>query len=174
MKTFEDFKASREKMDPSTRKLSEHQWGQAYAAYRSAREHRRSSSSPSGRQSRRRSVSTPSASSSASGMHAPSTVSASGALKARVRAESAYADQRLLVNVLSWVILGAIVIATVLQAMVLAVPSAVGAVLLVGVVQALVVVVLRLLIHVLIDIPDVALYRASRMEALNSGSDAAE
>ena len=94
-------------------------------------------------------------------MHAPSAVSASGALRAQVRAESAYADQRLLVNVLSWVIVGAIVIATVLQAMMLAVPSAAGAVLLIGVVQALVVIVLRMLVHVIIDIPDVALYRAS-------------
>jgi hypothetical protein len=157
MKTFEAFKASREKMDPSTRKMSEHQWTQAYAAYRSARERSRSSTSSSGGQSRRRSSST----SSASGMHAPSAVSASGALRARVRAESAYADQRLLVNVLSWVIVGAIGIATVLQAMMLAVPSAAGAVLLVGVVQVLVVIVLRMLVHVIIDIPDVALYRAS-------------
>ena len=157
MKTFEEFKASREKMDPSTRKMSEHQWAQAYAAYRSARERSRSSSSSSGGSSRRRSSST----SGASGMHAPSAVSASGALRAQVRAESAYADQRLLVNVLSWVILGVIIIAALLQAMLLPVPSAVGAALLVGVVQALVVIVLRIMAHVIVDIPDVALYRAS-------------
>ena len=159
MKSFEEFKASREKMDPSTRKMSEHQWSQAYAAYCSAREHARgghSSASKGGGASRRRS----SAKSSSQGMHAPSAVSASGALRARVRAESAYADQRLLVNVLSWVILGAIVIVAILQAMLLPVPSAAGVVLLFGAVQALVVILLRMMVHVIIDIPDVALYRA--------------
>jgi hypothetical protein len=93
-------------------------------------------------------------------MHAPSAVSASGALRARVRAESAYADQRLLVNVLSWVILGAIMIVAVLQAMVLSAPSAAGAILLFGAIQALVVIILRMMVHVIIDIPDVALYCA--------------
>ena len=158
MKSFEEFKASREKMDPSTRKMSEHQWGQAYSAYCSAREHARgghSSGSKAGG-SRRRS----STKSSAQGMHAPSAVSASGALRARVRAESAYADQRLLVNVLSWVILGAIMIVAVLQAMVLSAPSAAGAILLFGAIQALVVIILRMMVHVIIDIPDVALYCA--------------
>ena len=169
MKSFEAFKASREKMDPSTRKMSDHQWQQAYAAYCNARENARggrSSGSKGSSGSRRRSPTT----SSAQGMHAPSTLSASGALRARVRAESAYADQRLLVNVLSWVILGAIVIVAVLQAMMIPLPAAAGASLLFGAIQALVVIILRMMVHVIIDIPDVALYCAC--EAQKSGAEA--
>ncbi|CAA6677215.1 Unannotated [Lentimonas sp. CC4] len=158
MKSFEAFKTSREKMDPSTRKMSDHQWQQAYAAYCNARGNPRggrSSGSKSG-SSRRRS----STKSSSQGMHTPSAVSASGALRAQVRAESAYADQRLLVNVLSWVILAAIMIVALLQAIMLPVPAAAGAVLLFGGIQALAVIILRMIVHVIIDIPDVALYCA--------------
>lgn len=168
MKSFEAFKTSREKMDSSTRKMSDYQWQQAYAAYCSARENARgghSSGSKSGGSRRRSSTKT-----SAQGMHAPSTLSASGALRARVRAESAYADQRLLVNVLSWVILGAIVIVAVLQAMMIPLPAAAGAILLFGAIQALVVIILRMIVHVIIDIPDVALYCAC--EAQKSGVEA--
>lgn len=170
MKNFEEFKASREKMDPSARKMSEHQWGQAYAAYCSSRENARggrSSSSKSGASQRRRS----STQSSASGMHAPSTVSASGALKARVRAESAYADLRLIVNVISWVILGAIVIIAILQGVLFSSPAATGVVLLSGAIQALVVIVLRMILHVIIDIPDVALYLAGEAQQVISSTE---
>ena len=168
MKSFEEFKASREKMDPSTRKMSEHQWGQAYAAYCSARENTRggrSSSSKDGSNRRRSSTQ-----SSASGMHAPSALSASGALKAHVRAESAYADLRLMVNLLSWVILGAIVILAILQGVLYPSPAATGVALLSGAIKALAVVVLRLVVHVIIDIPDVALYRASEAQKTASVS----
>ncbi len=157
MKTFEEFKASREKMDPSTRKMSEHQWGQAYSAYRSAREHVRSSrasSSPSTKPRRR--------SSSASGMHAPSSASPSSVLKLQVRAESAYADLRLIVDILSWVILGATVLAAVFEGLSYTAPMATGVVLLEGAIQAIAIIVLRLVAHVVIDIPDVALYRTCR------------
>ena len=94
-------------------------------------------------------------------MHGPSTLSASGALKAHIRAESAYADLRLIVNLLSWVILAAIIIITILQGMLLQLPGATSLALLSGAIKALGVVVLRLVVHVIIDIPDVALYRAS-------------
>ena len=164
MKKFEDFRRSREKMDPSTRKLSEHQWGQAYAAYCSARENPRggrSSTAKDGSQRRRNS-------SSAAGMHGPSTLSASGALKAHIRAESAYADLRLIVNLLSWVILATILIITILQGMLFPLPGATSIALLSGAIKALGVVVLRLVVHVIIDIPDVALYRASVAQRTSS------
>ena len=38
MEDFESFKASRVKMDPSSRQMTDHQWKQSYAAYQSARE----------------------------------------------------------------------------------------------------------------------------------------
>lgn len=166
MKTFEEFKASREKMDPSTRKMSEHQWGQAYSAYCSARENTRSSRSSSSKSGghRRRS----SSKSSSHGMHTPSTVSASGQLRAQVRADSAYADLRLIVNVLAGVVIGIIVLMVVLQSGMFATATATGLALLTGVVQALGVVVLRMVVHVIIDIPDVALYRASSAQQASS------
>ncbi len=162
MKSFEEFKASREKMDPSTRNMSAHQWEQAYAAYRSSREHARSGRSSSSREgsSRKRSSSR----SGAQGMHAPSTLSASGALKACVRAESAYADLRLIINLLAWIILGAVVIVTILQVVMFPLPAATGAALLSGAIQAMGVIVLKLIVHVIIDIPDIALYRASQAQ----------
>ena len=169
MKTFEEFKASREKMDPSTRKFSEHQWNQAYSAYRSSREHARSSRavSSSGTKPRRRS-------SAGAGMHAPSAASPSSVLKAQVRSESAYADLRLTVDILFWVILGAIVLAVVFQGLSYASPMATGVVLLQGVIQAVGIIVLRLVAHVVIDIPDVALFRACRGRQSASQGDESE
>ena len=38
MEDFESFKASRMKMDPSSRQMTDHQWKQSYAANQSARE----------------------------------------------------------------------------------------------------------------------------------------
>lgn len=169
MKSFEEFKVSREKMDPSTRNMSEHQWSQAYAAYCSSRELARSGRSSSGRGSSRRRSSTVG---SVKGAHAPSTLSASAVLKAQVRAESAYADLRLMVNVLSWVLLAVIVIVAILQGIVLGSIvgggmdqvsgslAGAGVALLSGTLQAVGVILLRLIVHVIIDIPDVALYRA--------------
>ena len=171
MKKFEDFRRSREKMDPSTRKLSEQQWKQAYTAYCNARENSRggrTSAAKDGSPRRRNSNH-----SSVAGMHGPSTLSASGALKAHIRAESAYADLRLVVNLLSWVILATILIVTILQGMLFPLPGATGLALLSGAIKALGVVVLRLVVHVIIDIPDVALYRASAAQrsALVSAKD---
>jgi hypothetical protein len=168
MKSFEDFRTSREKMDPSTRKLSEHQWQQAYAAYCSARENSRGgrSSVAKDKSQRRRS----SNHSSPAGMHGPSTLSASGVLKAHVRAESAYADLRLIVNLLSWVLIATILIVTILQGMLFALPAATGVALLSGAIKVLVVVVFRLVVHVIIDIPDVALYRASAAQRTAAAS----
>ena len=38
MEDFESFKASRVKMDPSSRQMTDYQWKQSYAAYQTARE----------------------------------------------------------------------------------------------------------------------------------------
>jgi len=132
---------------------------QAYAAYCSTREKSRGGRSSVAKDGspRRRS----SNHSSATGVHAPSTLSASGALKAHIRAESAYADLRLIVDLLSWVILATILIIAILEGMLFPLPAATGVALLTGAIKALAVVVLRLVVHVIIDIPDVALYRAS-------------
>jgi hypothetical protein len=161
MKSFDEFKASREKMDPSTHQMSAHQWEQAYAAYRSSRGHARSGRSSSAAGGRRKRSSSRSAT---PGMHGPSTLSASGALKASVRAESAYADLRLMINLLAWILFGAVVIVALLQLMEVASLVAAGTVLLIGVIQALGVILFKWIVHVLIDIPDIALYRASQAQ----------
>jgi len=161
MKSLEEFKATREKMDPSTHKMSAHQWEQAYAAYRSSREHARSGRSSSSARGRRKQSSNRSGT---PGMHGPSTLSASGTLKACVRAESAYADLRLMINLLAWILLGAVVIVALLQVIVVSSLVAFCVALLTGAIQALGVVLFKLIVHVLIDIPDIALYRASQAQ----------
>ena len=97
-------------------------------------------------------------------MHSPSTLSASATLKASVRAESGYADLRLMINLLAWILLSAVVLVALLQLMVVASLVAAGTVLLVGVIQALGVILFKWIVHVLIDIPDIALYRASQVQ----------
>ena len=97
-------------------------------------------------------------------MHGPSTLSASGTLKACVRAESAYADLRLMINLLAWILLGAVVIVALLQVIVVSSLVAFCVALLTGAIQALGVVLFKLIVHVLIDIPDIALYRASQAQ----------
>lgn len=168
MKTFEAFKASREKMDSSTRSMSDRQWQQAYAAYRSSRERVGASSNASvgeGGLKRRRSGSgSDGGSSGASGTHAPSTLSGPGLLKVKVRAESAYADLRLVVNVIAWVLVGVVLLQGIIAVFVAISMLGLGAgvlAMLSPVIPVLVIIILRMLIHVIIDIPDIALYRES-------------
>ena len=172
MKTFEAFKASREKMDSSTRSMSDRQWQQAYAAYRSSRERVGASSNASvgeGGLKRRRSGSgsdggSSGASGGASGTHAPSTLSGPGLLKVKVRAESAYADLRLVVNVIAWVLVGVVLLQGIIAVFVAISMLGLGAgvlAMLSPVIPVLVIIILRMLIHVIIDIPDIALYRES-------------
>ena len=115
MKSFEEFVESREKMDPSTGKLSDHQWKQAYAAYRSSRARvRKSSSSSSSRsdnkpsgQSRRRA--------STSSEQTPAVVSDAAFLKQQIRQTSAYGDFRTIVDILAWVAIAVLIINALLK-----------------------------------------------------------
>ena len=175
MKTFEEFKASREKIDATTRKMSLEQWQQAYDAYRRSRErvspNRSSSSSKnpkssSGRDASRRSRSGKSASGSARarGIPTPSSLGKAASLHARVRQESAYADLRVMVNVLAWVAVGVAILNVLLK---LAFYTSVqGGVLAIGagVVPVVFVLILKSMVQVIIDIPDIALYRAASQQ----------
>jgi hypothetical protein len=157
MKSLEEFKAARKKIDPSTHKMSAHQWQQAYAAYRSSRRNvgsGGSSSAVSGRRKRKSSHAVP------AGMRGEVSVSAPAQLRASVRAESAYAELRLLINLIAWVVLGAVVMLAVIQVVQFSSVLMASEAILSGVTQALGVVLLKLIAHVLIDIPDIALYRA--------------
>lgn len=157
MDDFETFKTSREKMDPTARKMSEHQWKQAYAAYRSARGRVAGGDSSQSKGKKHRHSKT---SSTARGLHRPSSVSELGLLRRKVREQSAYADLRLIVDILAWVAV-AIVILTVVVSLFYytSVPAALIS-LLGATVQIIGIIVARLLVQVLVDIPDIALYRS--------------
>ena len=172
MADFETFKAEREKMDPSSRGMSDHQWEQAYAAYKSSRQRgpssdrRRSSRGSKGHHRRSKSKS------SGRGGHTPSSVSRLGRLRAKVREQSAYADLRMLVDLLVWVAVGIVVIAAVFTLMYYtSVPAAIASIF-EAMLRILAVLAVRLLAQVLIDIPDIALYRlAMRDEGTHSTDD---
>lgn len=162
MKNFEEFKASREKMDPSTRKMNKHQWEQAYDAYRRSRERvRRKPDQPA-----RRSHGGDTSSSklvASRGMHVPSALSKSAQLRAQVRAESAYAELRTMVNMLAWCAVAVVVVLLLLK---LAFYTSVqSGVIVIGsaLMQILLVFIVKLLAQVLIDIPDIALFHASQV-----------
>jgi len=106
MEDFETFKASRLKIDPSSREMTDHQWKQSYAANRSARERVGISSDSEGRGNKRRkskSVHSSDAESLIRGSQRPSTVSGPSNLRQVVRQQSAYADLRLIIDILAWV-----------------------------------------------------------------------
>ncbi len=156
MDDFESFKASREKMDPTSRKMSEQQWKQAYVAHCHAR------GRVSGRgvsESKAKTVKKRRKSSAGRGMHRPSNVSELGQLRHVVREQSAYADLRLIVDILSWIAVGLVILVGVVSIFFYtSVPASLVAILS-AVVKVIVIVLARLLIQVLIDIPDIALYR---------------
>ncbi len=153
MKDFETFKESREKMDPSAKKMTDHQWQQAYAAYCSSRQRVRGSdrgSAKAERASTRR---------SRSERRTASYANPVNQLKSRIRAESAYADVRMVVDLLAWVAIGLIVLAGGVKLVYYTAASAALVAILSAGLQVLSVIVLRLLLHVVIDIPDIALQR---------------
>lgn len=158
MDDFETFKASREKMDPSSRKMSEQQWKQAYAAYCSARERvSGGGTSKEGKSSKRRRAKS---AASARGTHSPSSISELGQLRQTVRNQSAYADLRLIIDILAWIAISLVVLAAMVTLFYYtSVPAAIAS-LLGAAVQVIGIVLLRLLVAVLIDLPDIALYRS--------------
>ena len=152
MDTFESFKSSREKIDPSSRRMSEHQWKQAYAANLASRER------VSGINKKRRikkEIAKP-------GSHAPSNLSELGLLRHTVRNQSAYADLRLIVNYLSWIAIIMVILATIISLFYYTSSTASIVVILKSILQVVAIVVLRLLAQVFFDIPDIALYRTLR------------
>ena len=160
MKSYEAFKSSREKIDPSSRKMNEYQWQQAYTAYKSTRER------VHGRSSKRAERAGPSGSASTrSGMHTPSSVTPTASLRGKVRALSAYEDVRALVNLLAWIAVGAVLVHVITQCIFFAstetwVMAAVYAVL-----RLLCIFFVKAMAQVLIDIPDIALYRMHQVNA---------
>ncbi|MEC8333754.1 MAG: hypothetical protein VXZ83_06495 [Verrucomicrobiota bacterium] len=153
MDNIENFKSSRLKMDPSSRNMSEHQWNQAYAAYLTSRE--RVGDNNNSRKRVKKVNSKPCT-------HKPPNISELGLLRYNVRKDSAYTDLRSIVNYVAWMAMVLVIFATIVSLFYYTSSSASIVLVLKAILQVLGIVILRLLIHVLIDIPDIALYKALR------------
>lgn len=170
MKTFEEFVESREQVDPSARKMTDHQWEQAFVAYRSSRERvRKSSSSSESTRSSRRSKRNKSSSTRSSGTRQTSATNSGITLRQQIRAQSAYSDFRLIVDLLAWVAIGVIVVNVLLEISMMASVYLTMSSLLEGALGVLVTFVSKNLIQVIIDIPDIALHRQLRKQGGASG-----
>jgi hypothetical protein len=168
MEDFENFKASRLKIDPSSREMTDHQWKQSYAANRSARERVGISSDSEGKGNKRRKSKAANPSDAENlimGSQRPSAVSGPSNLRQVVRQQSAYADLRLIIDILAWVAIALfLVIAVISMLFYTSVSIAIMALLWAGI-QIIGVVVARLLVHVVLDIPDIALHQSLRKSA---------
>lgn len=167
MRSFESFKASRMKMDPSARKMSDYQWEQAYAAYKRVRGYRSEEADE------------------AEGSREAPEPRPEGALLAAVRHATAYRRERKWVN---GVFLAAITLIFLFFLLELGggfvaarlVEDAAGNMRSVNAVQwglllaavlklvlnLSITVLLRHLAHVWIDIPDIALFQSRQKEPL--------
>lgn len=159
MDDFETFKAAREKMDPSSRDMTDHQWRQAFDAYQRARERVGGESGEASRRRRRPSESQ-STQETVRGQHRPSSLSETCNLRSAIRAESAYQDLRLLIDLLSWLAIIVVVLGTVVSLFYYTSLAAVFIDVLDAAVQVIAILVFRFMIQVVVDIPDIALYQA--------------
>ena len=168
MEDFETFKASRLKIDPSSREMTDHQWKQSYAANRSARERVGISLDSEARGNKRRkskSVNPSDTENLIRGLQRPSAVFGQNNLRQVVRQQSAYADLRLIIDILAWVAIALFLLIAVISMLVYtSVSVAIMAILWAGI-QIIGVVVARLLVHVVLDIPDIALHQSLRKSA---------
>ena len=163
MEDFESFKASRMKMDPSSRQMTDHQWKQSYAANQSARERVGAGSGSEGKVSKRQKSKSTNSSDLKSSLRASQqlgAVSDLSNLRQVVRQQSAYSDLRLIIDILAWVSIAVFILIAVVSMFFYT--SAAGAIisLLWAGIQIIGVVVARLLVHVLVDIPDIALHQS--------------
>ena len=171
MEDFETFKASRVKMDPSSRQMTDHQWNQSNAAYQSARERVGAGSGSEDEVNKRqksKSMYSSNPKGSLMGSRKSSAVSDFGNLRQLVRQQSAYSDLRLIIDILAWVSIAVfILIAVVSMYFYTSAGGAMISLLWAGV-QIIGVVVARLLVHVLVDIPDIALHQSFQKSTAKS------
>jgi hypothetical protein len=165
MDDFETFKASREKMDPASRKFTERQWRKAYAAYRRSRKRvGEGTQEQTGESSKRRRSSNKGSSQTSPSRRERRSHAQGGPyptlhLREEVRQNSAYGDLRTIVDVLAWVTIGLVVLgAGVKLAYYTDGAIALGAVLNAAA-KVVGIAVLRLLAHAIVDIPDIAIQK---------------
>ncbi len=156
MKGFDEFKASREKTDPTASKMTDHQWEQAYKAYLRSRERVRGRSKTSGSSGSGGRKPPPGG---AEGFHGPAQAGPAAGLLGVIRAQTAYGQLRTLIEVLFWVAIGGSVVATAFQLMLY--QSVEGGAIAVfnAVVQLAAIVILRFFLQAMVDLPDISLYR---------------
>ena len=159
IKDFDDFRASRERVDPSSKSMSDHQWKQAYSAYVSSRERMLHAGERDRTRGRRRRTSR------SRGMAVPSALSDTTILRMKVREDSAYEDLRLLLDVASWIIVGLVALTAVIKVFAFSGGLAPVIALVAGIAQVLAVLIVRLVVHAIIDIPDIAIHRELTKQA---------
>ena len=182
MQSFEEFQKNRMAIDPTSRGLTDLQWEQSYKAYIASRERVKGASasghrSRSGRSSdssrRHRSDSAPSR---PPRVYDRSSLTKAGLLRQQIQGQSAYQDLRLLINILAYALIGVVTIATAFMVYISNSPMMGFSALISGVLQVVSVIVVRLIVNVIIDIPDILLYRELHQGdgeevAEDSGSD---
>lgn len=163
-------------MDPSTRHFSEDQWEEAYSAYKQSRKRLNKGNGGESRSSSRRRKKVSSGRSKSSGSDVSPQASVrrepseenskprspgrlASKLRSEVRRDSAYRDLRLIVNVLAWAAITLVVLSIITKWFYFTdIPVALDAGLS-GALKIALVCLLRLLAHVFIDIPDIALHK---------------
>lgn len=159
MEDLESFKEARLKMDPTARRLSSGQWQQAYEAHLRAKERVHG-----GRRERSDGASASKEARGHSGLRPRRGASGRvggglGPLRRQVREQTGYADLRLIVDLLAWVAI-ALVVLKALVPLFFNSPIPVSLLALLNALIGVIAVIAgRLLVHMLIDIPDIALYR---------------
>lgn len=157
-------------MDPTSRNLTDHQWEQAYNAYIASRERvkgassgrsgsRRSNSGRSGDEGRTTKRVKKTDDRGAAIRSISSSMTKAGLLRRQIQDMSAYQDLRLLVNLLAYGLIGVLVISTAFMVYISTSMLMGVSALLTGGLQILLVIAVRLIVQVVIDIPDIMLYR---------------
>ena len=163
MEDFDSFKASRVKMDPSSRQMTDHQWKQSYAAYQTSRERVGVGPGSQSKVNKRQKLKSTNSSDPRNLQGASQqlgVVTDLNNLRQVVRQQSAYSDLRLIVDILAWVSIAVFILIAVVSMFFYTSSAGTIISLLWAGVQIIGVVVARLLVHVLVDIPDIALHQS--------------
>ncbi|MEC7487881.1 MAG: hypothetical protein VYE55_06195 [Verrucomicrobiota bacterium] len=161
MKSFKSFKSSREKVDPLSRKMNQHQWEQAYEAYCSSR-YRVSQSYSKDRFDTNKGNKPKSAS------HRPSALSSIGALRNEIRSISAHSEVRKIINLLCWIAIVLTSITTILKFLFYPGFDSQIIALLNGAGRVALLLLLKYISQILIDISDSSLFTRDKINDRNS------
>lgn len=175
MKSFEEFKAAREKTDPSAKKLTDRQWEQAYHAYVSSRERVRSKAGKDSGKTHSGGGHGSTRESDSSGAREDfPTPGGEFSPRARIRARSAYDDTRVLIDILAGIAAVMSLVGIFFGLADSAATVGSGRVITNGVLQIIAALAFRFLAQALLDIPDIALARMRQEAKELRGHEASE